>query len=172
MSNRLEALALAYDQTDLEKADKEHIYNVLGYFPFLSTLSGTVRMIDGIFSSFYYDVSFDADTRRAFFAPEDSEERALHAINARKDNEYEEHAHLNIGRGIIEFIPFVNLTGLAYDLMGARVKYTAETGSNIDRIREYTDMNALKYLQDQRNHQETQARLADIQWQLHSQRRV
>jgi len=113
-------------QNDLNKTlnSFEHGLNIAGFFPIVSTISGSLRISYGKLEV------IGAIAAAALIAV-----RALFLVNASdRDLEYKKaieifinyslHGCANIIRGMMEVFPFVSLvTCLPYDLMGNRFAY-------------------------------------------------
>lgn len=105
----------------------EKILNVAGYIPFVSSISGTLRVALGKVEIIGAIAAGALLGIKGIFAPT-AELRSTeinYAIGVAAT--YSLHGFANIGRGIVEVIPlFGNISTLVYDSLGNRVQYPFE----------------------------------------------
>lgn len=102
-------------------ARTEHVLNKTGWIPFVSWVSGGIRLVAGkimviaglVMASFYF-------FKGIFVNDPSLGEHARHYAG------YAIHGMGNMCRGLVEMIPFVNLVCLVYDAFVGRFSYSQE----------------------------------------------
>lgn len=116
------ALATPTQTLDTRLERFERFLNKVGYIPLVSSFSGGVRIYYGIIESICAVVIGALKFIASLFRS-DTNERYILETEAAYSLYYVEHGLANIGRGIVESIPFVNLFCIAYDHFASRFSY-------------------------------------------------
>lgn len=104
----------------------EKVLNVAGYVPFVSAISGAIRIGYGKVEVIGAIAAGALLTVKALFN-RDAEQRSFdfkYAVAVAAN--YSIHGLANIGRGFVEALPIINLSCLVYDLTGTRIQYPFE----------------------------------------------
>lgn len=120
---------ISYAHIERKRAQFEHVLNVLGYIPCVSSPSGIVR-------GFYGLILVVTSCVAAIFVSladrftKNASERGLRTM---QHLSYAVHGIENMFRGFVELLPFVvnNLALIAYDLSVDRHEYAAEKAMRV-----------------------------------------
>ncbi|PCI95724.1 hypothetical protein COB11_01365 [Candidatus Aerophobetes bacterium] len=113
----------SYDQKEHDLVSMEKVFNIMGYIPCVSTISGPVRILFGIIQTVVSAVKVPFTLIVDIFRenPKGYGNRSFRNIT------YMCHGVGNVARGFVELFPIVgNIATIFYDTIGIRVSYSVE----------------------------------------------
>lgn len=102
-------MSIEFDQMNQLLTSFEKGLNVVGYVPIVSTISGSVRLAYGKLEAIVAIAAIAFHFMAGLIGIEGSAEKLRAAVP------YVLHGFANMGRGLVEILPFINLTCYLYD---------------------------------------------------------